>query len=376
MMKTLFSLGHPAHFHLFKNVIKQLEFEGHEVEILIKKKDILEDLLAHSSVEYNNILPHGRSDGKLGILTGLIKKNIGLYKHCKVNRPDLMLGTSAEIAHIGKLLGIPSVVFSEDDVSVIRSFATLTYPFANHVMSPDVCENGRWNSKTIFYSGFHKLAYLHPNHFNPDYRVLQKYGLPKKSFVLLRFAKLTAHHDEGITGITDEIAEELIDLLTKHGNVYISSERELPLKFEPYRLKIDPLDIHHFLAYAKLFIGDSQSMAVEAAMLGTPSIRFSSFAGRISVLEELEHKYKLTQGIKPDNPEELYAVVDKLLTTPNLRDLHETRKQKMLSEKIDVTAFFKWFIINYPESFKTITEDPDYQKRFMDKNIQAKVVEE
>lgn len=370
-MKTLFFLGHPAHFHLFKNVIKQIETEGHEIDILIKKKDILEDLLDHSSVEYNNILPRGRRDGKLGILAGLIKKNIGLYKHCKISRPDLMIGTSVEIAHIGKLLGIPSIVFSEDDVSVIRSFATLTYPFASHIMSPDVCENGRWNRKTIFYSGYHKLAYLHPNYFTPDYRILQKYDVPINSFVLLRFAKLTAHHDKGITGITDEVAEKLIDLLTKHDNVYISSERELPHEFEPYRLKIDPLDIHHFLVYARLFIGDSQSMAVEAAMLGTPSIRFSSFAGRISVLEELEHKYKLTCGIKPDNPKELYTVAEELLTTPNLRDLHETRKQKMLSEKIDVTAFFKWFIINYPESFKTITEDPDYQRRFMDKNIQV-----
>jgi predicted glycosyltransferase len=43
-------------------------------------------------------------------------------------------------------------------------------------------------------------------------------------------------------------------------------------------------------------------MAVEAAMLGTPSVRFSSFSGKIRVLEELEHTYKLTVGILPSEP--------------------------------------------------------------------------
>ena len=41
-MKILFHLGHPAHFHLFKNVIKNLKKNKHDVFILIKKKDILE----------------------------------------------------------------------------------------------------------------------------------------------------------------------------------------------------------------------------------------------------------------------------------------------------------------------------------------------
>ena len=40
-------------------------------------------------------------------------------------------------------------------------------------------------------------------------------------------------------------------------------------------------------------------MAVEAAMLGTPSLRFNDFAGKIGVLEELEHKYELTFAIPP-----------------------------------------------------------------------------
>jgi len=36
----------------------------------------------------------------------------------------------------------------------------------------------------------------------------------------------------------------------------------------------------------------------------------------------------------------------------------------MLSEKIDVTAFLVWFVENWPESFKTMMENPGYQERF------------
>ena len=35
-MKILVYLGHPAHFHNYKNTIAALKEHGHEVEILIK----------------------------------------------------------------------------------------------------------------------------------------------------------------------------------------------------------------------------------------------------------------------------------------------------------------------------------------------------
>ncbi len=370
-MNILLFLGHPAHYHLFKNTISLLRNKGNEVNILIKKKDILEELLDNAGVEYTNVLPDGRNDGTIGILTGLLKKNLGLYKYCKQNRPDLMAGTSAEIAHVGKLLGIPSINICEDDLSVIGKFALVTYPFTDHIFSPDTCDNGRWNKKTIFYKGYQKLAYLHPNYFTPDINVVKKYISLDRPYFLIRFAKLTAHHDKGISGIDDAVAHDLIDLLRIHGNVYVSSERMLPVGFESYRLEIDPLDIHHILAFANIFVGDSQSMSVEAAMLGTPAIRFSDFSGRIGVLEELEHKYGLTYGVRPNNPNRMFEIIEDLLSTPKLDEVFSSRRMKMLSEKIDVTAFFNWFILNYPESYAMIQNEPKYQDRFMNKLNQA-----
>ena len=74
-MKILIYLGHPAHFHLFKNTIRNLEDNGHKVSVLIKKKDILEDFLDRAGMEYHNILPEGRSDGKAGIALGVMKRD-------------------------------------------------------------------------------------------------------------------------------------------------------------------------------------------------------------------------------------------------------------------------------------------------------------
>jgi hypothetical protein len=99
-------------------------------------------------------------------------------------------------------------------------------------------------------------------------------------------------------------------------------------------------------------------------MLGIPSIRYSSFAGKISVLEELEHNYQLTFGVNPDNPELLLTKLEELLSIQNLKEIFRNRRLKMLSNKIDVTAFLVWFIENYPKSKQIMKEYPDYQYNF------------
>ena len=67
-MRILIQLSHPAHFHLYKVVTKNLIEDGHEVFILIKTKDILEDLLKQAGLPYYNILKEAHRKSKLGIL--------------------------------------------------------------------------------------------------------------------------------------------------------------------------------------------------------------------------------------------------------------------------------------------------------------------
>ena len=116
-------------------------------------------------------------------------------------------------------------------------------------------------------------------------------------FFIMRFASLNAHHDSGIKGINTEIAQRLIDILAPHGTIYITSERPLEPQFEQYRIRINPLDMHHVMAFASLYIGDSQTMAAEAGVLGVPFVRFNDFVGRIGYLRELEDVYQLGFGV-------------------------------------------------------------------------------
>jgi uncharacterized protein len=357
-------MGHPAHFHLFKNVIKNLLAKGNDVIILIKKKDILEELLIRSKLQYQNILPEGRKDSKAGLAFGVVKRDIRLLQQCLKSRPDLMIGTSTEIGHIGTLLKIPSINVNEDDANVVPLFSKLSYPWSTHILSPSVCDNGRWESKSIKYEGYHELAYLHPNHFNPDKEIVRSYFQVDKPYFLIRFAKLTAHHDKGIKGINDGLASQIIKILEPAGTVCITSERALDQEFERYRIAINPLDIHHVMAFATLYIGDSQTMAAEAGVLGVPFIRFNDFVGRIGYLNELEQKYKLGFGIKPENPDKLIEVLHELLSMKDLKAIFQSRRNQMLSEKIDLSGFMTWLIEDYPDSVRIIKEDPDYQFKF------------
>ena len=363
-MKLLIYLGHPAHFYIYKNAILSWMNNGHKVFILIKKKDILEDLLKAANLPYNNILEDGRKDSKFGIFLGMIKRAIRLFYFCLKHKPDILTGTSVENSFVGKILNIPVINVNEDDAAVVPLYAKLSYPFANEILTPQVCCNGKWESKSIKYNSYHELAYLHPNHFTPDKNIVEKYFSTDKPYFILRFAKLTAHHDKGMQGINTQIAEKIIEILKPHGRVYITSERKLEPQFESYRIQINPLHMHHIMAFAQLYIGDSQTMAAEAGVLGVPFIRFNDFVGRIGYLRELEDVYQSGYGIKTDEVDRLYQTLRDLLNMPDRKKVFADRRKKMLSEKIDYAKFLTWFIENYPESGRIMKENPDFQYVF------------
>jgi len=346
-MKILVYLGHPAHFHNYKNTIAALKAHGHEVEVLIKKKDILEDLLEKAGIPYHNILEEGRKDTKAGILLGIAKRAWRLNRFCGQFRPDILTGSSVENSLIGPLRHIPVISIGEDDADVVPNYARMTYPGASVILCPTTCDCGKWNDKAVKYPGYQELGYLHPDNFTPDREVVSKYFDPGQPYFLMRFSGLNAHHDVGIRGIDNRIAGKLIGLLEPHGRVFITSERPLGPDFEKYRIAINPLDIHHVMAFADLYLGDSQTMAAEAGVLGVPFVRFNDFVGRIGYLDELESKYRLGFGIKPDEEDRLYETVEQLLSMPDRRTVFQERRRQMLSEKIDFAVFLTQFIENY-----------------------------
>ena len=131
----------------------------------------------------------------------LMRRGERLIDYVRKVKPDVLVGTSVDISYTGKLLGIPAINVNEDDADVVPMYAWLAYPFATSIVSPESCNNGRWQHKTISYKGYHELAYLHPDHFTPSREIVSRYTHPEEDYFIVRFSGLDAHHDSGVKGI-------------------------------------------------------------------------------------------------------------------------------------------------------------------------------
>tara|TARA_B100001123_G_C15252111_1_gene1003177 strand:+ start:689 stop:1732 length:1044 start_codon:yes stop_codon:yes gene_type:complete len=339
-MNFLFYLGHPAHFHLFKNVILKLKEREHKILITAKNKDVLHDLLDSSGFSFINILSDSQNKGFTSIITSTIEKANNLTRIIKKFKPNLMIGTSAEIGLVGKRHGIKSIFVTEDDWDADPLLSFFTFPFASAILAPKSCRVAIWGYKRISYSGYHELAYLSPQYFKPNRSKVEKLFKNKQKYFLIRLASLTAHHDIGMEGLTERLVTNIINILEPYGDIYIISERPLEKSLQSYRIQIPPEDIHHALYYADLYLGDSQTMAAEAAILGTPSIRYNDFVNKIGYLDELEFKYKLTFGIPTHKTSDLYSKIKNIVKQDQNQSTQEKRLKKMLDEQIDIVDFF------------------------------------
>lgn len=360
-MNILIDITHPAHVHLTRNVYSILMDKGHQVIVTTKDIPAAISLLELFHIPYLNI--GQKNDSLLGKTFGQLKNNLQLMRIYKKYKINLAFGSTLTIAQLTKLEKVPSIILDDDDDEAEPLFVKYAHPAASTILSPDCVL--RKSPKAIKYAGYHELAYLHPNRFQPDPAVLKEAGLlPNKPYFILRFNAFKAHHDTGIQGLTVENKRKLIAMLENKGKVFITTERNIEEEFKKYQLQISPDKIHSFIYYATMLIGDSQTMTSEAAVLGTAAIRCNSFVGRLSTLEQEEHKYHLTYGFLPEQSEAMFEKIDELLSMPNLKEEWQLRRQRMLQDKIDVTSFFVWFIENYPESAKIIKENPDYQYNF------------
>lgn len=351
-MRYLFFFVHPSKFHVFRHTINTLLAHGHHVEVLITSKDVLEDLVRSEGWDWKNIFQEGRKmKGVPSYISAAInsfRTIYRLYQYTKGKQYDLFI-TDDLLVYIGKFKNVPTIVFTDDDLTIVKQFA-IVLSQATKILGPEITDIGKYTPKKIGFPGYKELAYLHPNVFKPDIEVVRQFNPDLKPYFVIRLVSLRAYHDIGMKGLSDKQVMQLINLLEKHGLVFISSERPLPELFEKYRLQINPVNIAHVLYYANMFIGDSQTMTSEAAVLGTPAFRCNDFAGRISVMEEKEIKYGLSFNYPPAKFDAMLVKIKTLLNTGDVKSAFLVKKNKMLEEKIDLSGFMIWLFENY---FKT-----------------------
>jgi uncharacterized protein len=363
----LFYFTHPSKYHLFKNSINALIELGHNVEVLNITKDILDELVSSEKWQHKNIFPEGRKikwlPKKVAASFNLLRTLYRLNNYLRGKNFDLFI-TDDILTLTGKIKKIPVILFQDDDLKAVpESFILLAT--ADYILAPACTDFGRYNSKKIGIKGYKQSSYLHPNNFKLDRKIINKHIQINTKYVIIRLVSLIATHDVGKKGLSNDDVLDVIKKLEKKYLVCITSERKLPEYLEKYRLKDCTSDILHLLGGAEMLISDSQTMSAEAALLGTPYIRFNDFVGRINYLEELENKYHLGLGIRSKNKDILFNVVDEFMQYENIRENWKVKRDLMISETIDLEKFMIWLFSDFGENIEILKRNPDYQKIFI-----------
>jgi len=343
-MKILISIGHPAHVHLFKNFIWALEERGHVCKIVARNKDIAKNLLDLYGFKYTVI--SNAEKGLVGLGIESIYRTFKFIPLIRNFKPDVMLSMIDPALGINaKIFGIKFISMTDTENATLQIKPAL--PLVDVVLTPS-CFKKELGIKQKRYAGYHELAYLHPNLFTPNVEVLSELGLKEDDlFIIMRFVSWDATHDVGHRGLTFEDKVKIVNELGKYGRVMITSEKELPDELQKYQIKVSPEKIHHLLYYATLLYGESATMASEAAVLGTHSI-YCDYAGR-GYTDEEEEKYSLVYNFYDEDSmgEESLIKALELLENPNLKEEGKLKREKLLADKIDVTAYMVDFTENF-----------------------------
>lgn len=333
-MKILFELSHPKHFYQFRYLLFYYLNNGDDIKIIARKKDVLLDILKEENLEYSILGKHGK-----GLLDKFLVVPQLIWNYNRILRsfkPDIILSKASPYA----LLANPffrAITIIAPDSEIVTLTNRFVAPFTDLVITP-VTFKRNFGSKHKRVDGFFEETYLSPNAFTPNQNILKQYGIDATvPFFVLRFIGWSANHDVGQFGFSDNQKIELVDLLNQHGNVYISAEQnKIPDVLTPYLLKIPAKEIHHVLHFASIYIGDSQTMATESALLGTPSVRYNSFVGPndMSNFIILEEKYKMLRNFSDFSA--LLVELRQMLSDDRLKSKMLKKREHYFNGKQDI----------------------------------------
>jgi len=269
-MKIIVDIGHPAHVHLFKHFITDMMSRGHELIVTSRDKDVSIGLLKLYNISFINLgKPGSRTWGKFFKMFYLTYKFLFLLGKYK---PQIAISTaSPSLAQASFILGIPHLIFG--DTETARWIYRFSVPFSKAIFTPD-CFEDDYGKKHFRYQGYHELAYLHPNYFQPDESIKKLLCADDEDgYIIIRFVSWSASHDNGHVGISENNKILAVQELSKHAKVFISSEsNDLPSALVKYKIELSPDKMHDALSFASMVFGESATMASEAAVLGIPAI--------------------------------------------------------------------------------------------------------
>lgn len=360
MMNVLIDIGHPAHVHVTKHFAREMQEKGHRVLFTCRQKEFIIQLLEAEGFQYVSFGAKYTTTFKK--IWGLLKFDWKMLKVSRRFKPDIFVSLgSMYAAQVSAILGKPHISI-EDTYNMEQ--VRLYRPFTNLILTGDYDHPVMSKTREFRMAGYDELAYLHPRRFTPDPSVLNDLGVaPGEKYAVVRFVAWNASHDRGHRGISFENKVKAVKAFAQHGKVFLSSEGGLPDELAAYKLPVPPSRIHDVIAYASLVFGESSTMAEEAAMLGVPSV-FLNDAGTCYTTH-LEKDWQLMYNLTESEEDQQKAIrLGVELLSGDNRTLWEERRERMLKDRIDVTAFLCWIVENYPRSLEELKQNPDYQYNF------------
>lgn len=339
-MHILVDIGHPGDVHLFYHPIQNWLARGYRVSITASQKDVTKQLLAHYGLPYHQV--GVRRPGLFNLVYLLIMRTLRIAKIGLRDRPDVFISVCSPTAAIAsKMLRRPHIVFDDSDFG--REQIALYKPFTDVMVTPEQFTLD-FGKRHVRYKGFKELAYLHPNVFTPNPQVLADLEIdPNERLFVLRLIAWDAAHDRGEHGLTQAGQARLIERLKAEGRVIVSYEGREPLDTRHPERHIPAAAMLDLLAYAEIFISEGLTMVTEAALLGTSAMLVNTLqAGNMQILRD---RYGLISFFDSDEP--AFAQLETWLANPNLKAETIAKRDAMLLEVIDLSAWMTDFVENF-----------------------------
>jgi len=345
-MKVGIFLNTPAQVYFYKEIVKCLEKRGHTVILLARDYGETIQLLNELGLKYFVFCEAGKSK-----YSKIMNLPFSLFKAIRLSskfKPEIITGFGLYSTLSSFFLKRTCILFgdSEPRIGLIQSIHyKILSLFADTIITPTSFLDDL-GPKQIRINSCKELAYLHPDCYKPNKQIFDLLKLEgNEDYAVVRFNSFDATHDVGVKGFRLQDKIDLINMLSEYTNVFISFEGAAPKEIEKYRLNTPKKRIHDVLYYAKLLVADTQTMSMEAAVLGTPVVRTNSFVGEndLGYLVEAEKKYGLVFNFQ--SPEMAIEKAKELIQNPNLKREWENKREKLLKDKnVDIVQFMVNFI--------------------------------
>ena len=336
-MRVLFDAVHPADVWVLGALDDRLERAGAESLWLSRAgKELVVELVEGRGRPHVVASTAGRR--RLGLAGELAMRDWRAWQAVRTFRPDVIVTRSPAGVHAGRLTRTP-VLYDTDDGDVAGLLFRVAGPFADVIASP-AANTSPLGKEHRRYRGYKELMYLHPDRFEPDPSIRASLGVGEEEpLFIVRLTGFTASHDRGERGFSAPVLGKLVERLTQAGRVVLSSEAPVPPELRHLVTATQAHDFHHLVAASDLVVSDGQTVCSEAAVLGVPSLRFNTWAGRHPYQVELERRWGLTRAFSVDDEAGFLEAVEGTVSDLDaVKECHAERRVEMLewsSEPLD-----------------------------------------